>query len=71
LLVVLSTMLGLKPKQHETLSQAFRELANLTAGALVLGQFVGQAAPSFWVLLAGLMAWLVLILFTVRLSGDR
>jgi len=52
------------------LSQAFRELANLTAGALVLGQFVGQTAPSPWMLLVGFVVWLGLILVAVRLSGD-
>ena len=68
--VVATTMLRLKRKQQETLSQAFRELANLAAGALVLGQFVGPSVPSPRILLAGFVVWMILILFSVGLAGD-
>ena len=70
MLVVATTMLRLKRKQQETLSQAFRELANLAAGALVLGQFVGPSVPSPRILLAGFLVWIVLVFLAVRLSGE-
>jgi hypothetical protein len=40
------TMLRLTARHREVLTETLRELANLVAGAMVLGQFVGQQAWS-------------------------
>ena len=67
---VLSTMLRLKPKQRVALGETFRELANLLAGPLALGQFVGQALPSWRLLLAGVAMWILLVSIGLVLIGD-
>lgn len=54
-------MLRLKPRRRAVLVEALRELANLVAGALVLGQFVGVAQWSFTLVLAGIAVWSVLL----------
>ena len=63
-------MLRLKPKQRVALGETFRELANLSAGALALGQFVGQALPSWRLLLAGVAMWILLVSIGLVLIGD-
>ena len=64
-------MLHLKPQQRAVLIETFREVGNLSAGAMILGQFVGERPWSVWVLLAGVGAWITLIGIAVRLAGDE
>lgn len=64
-------MLRLKPKRRTVLSETFRELANLAAGAMVLGQFVGQQPLSFGVLLAGVAMWVMLVGLALLYAGDK
>jgi len=64
-------MLRLKPRRRTVLSEAFRELANLAAGAMVLGQFVGQQPLSFGVLLAGVAMWVTLVGLALLYAGDK
>ena len=54
-------MLRLKPRQRAALGETLRELANLAAGALVLGQFVGEQRLSTRSVLAGIAVWLALV----------
>jgi hypothetical protein len=54
-------MLRLKPRRRTVLVETLRELANLTAGALVLAQFVGRQPLSLRLALAGIASWLVLV----------
>ena len=50
------------------LSETFGDLANLIAGALIVGQFVGQ--PLSWRrAIAGVAAWLALIGWSLLLVG--
>jgi len=51
-------MLRLKPQRRAALGETLRELANLAAGALVLGQFVGEQRLSTGSILAGILLWL-------------
>ena len=55
------TMLRLGPHRRALLAEAFRELANLVAAALVLGQLVTQERVSPSLLLGGIAAWLLLL----------
>ena len=66
----LPTMLRLKNGQRAALSETLRELANLVAGALALGQFVGEQSPSLWLIVAGLLGWFVLVSWGLILAGD-
>jgi hypothetical protein len=53
------------------LSETLRELANLVAGAMVLGQFVGDARSSAWPVLAGVVLWFFFVGVAVVLKGDN
>jgi hypothetical protein len=48
-----------------------RELANLVAAALVVGQVVGEQPLSWPLVLAGGAAWVVLIALALVLSGEE
>lgn len=47
-----------------------RGLANLTAGAFILGQFVGQQRPSVWMIATGFAIWLGLLGVVLVLAKD-
>jgi len=64
-------MLRLKTRQRAVLVETLRELANLSAGALVLGQFVGLQPLSVRVVLGGLASWLALVGAAILLSGEE
>ena len=64
------TMLRLNARQRAVLVETLRELANLAAGALVLGQFVGQQPLSLGTVLDGIALWVVLVGWAVLLSGE-
>ena len=50
----------LNPPQRLALCDAVLELANLVAGALVLGQFLSDRPLSWWPMTLGVMLWLIL-----------
>jgi hypothetical protein len=64
------TMLRLKARRRAVLVETLRELANLVAGALVLGQFVGPQPASAWVVLGGLGSWVALVGLAILLTGE-
>lgn len=66
-----ATMLRLKPRRRAVLVETLRELANLTAGALVLAQFVGQRPLSVGLALAGVASWVALVVMAVVLAEER
>ena len=51
------TMLRLTARQRSVVTETLRELANLVAGALILGQFIGQQLISPWLMVAGGAVW--------------
>ena len=63
-------MLRLKSRQRAALRETLRELANLVAAALVLGQFVGQQPPSWSLILAGRATWIITISIALALIGE-
>jgi len=63
-------MLRLKPGRRAVLVETFRELANLAAGALVLGQFVGEQRLSALAVIGGIATWIALVGIAVWLAGE-
>ena len=63
-------MLGLDQRQRAALSHTVRELANLIAAALVVGQVVAGQPPSWWLILTGTAAWVAFVWFGMLLEGE-
>ena len=70
-IAVFVTMLRLDRAQRTALSETLRELANVVAGILVLGQFIGEQPLSPWLILVGMAGWVVLSGLGVILAGDN
>jgi len=65
-------MLRFTRKQRTALSETVRQVANLTVGGLVIGQFVGVRPLSFTLAAVGIALWTMLTLFAlVLLVGDE
>lgn len=62
-------MLRLKSRRRAVLVETFQELANLSAGALVLGQFVAQQPLPFWLILVGAAIWVALVGLALLFAG--
>jgi hypothetical protein len=67
-LPIVATMLRLTKEQRCALSETLRDLANLAAAALVLGQFVGERPRSGWLLCGGVALWLALVALALLLE---
>jgi len=63
-------MLRLKLRRRSLLAETLRELANISAGALVLGQFVTQQPWSVGPILTGVTLWFVLVTLALWIAGD-
>jgi hypothetical protein len=64
------TMLRLTQRQRNELSETMREFANLAAGALGLGQFVGEQQFSWELMFAGIIVWGSLVWLALLLPGE-
>jgi hypothetical protein len=64
-------MLRLKPKQRTVIVEKLPDLANIIAGVLVIGQFVGERPASLWLVVAGLAIWAGLALVTLIVAGEE
>jgi hypothetical protein len=53
-------MLRLKPGQRAVIVDKAPDLANLAAGVLVLGQFVGGDPPSVGLMILGAALWIAI-----------
>ena len=65
------TMLRLNSRRRSVLSETFRELANLSVGALVLGQFASGGQWSIAVFLSGIAFWFMLVGLALFFAGDK
>ena len=63
-------MVRLTARRRCALGGTVRELANYGAAAMVLGQFVGDSAVSWWRFVAGVTLWLALVTFALVLEGE-
>jgi len=62
-------MLRWKPKQRTVLVTVLPALANLGAGALILGQVFGQRPFSWMMFGVGIVQWIVLVSGAVIIAG--
>lgn len=64
-------MLRLKSRQRAVIVEKLPDLANLVAGVLVLGQFVGEEPASAWRMIMGLALWTGLAAITLLIAGEK
>jgi hypothetical protein len=64
-------MLGLTQGQRILLAEKLCDAANLVAGALLVGQLVGDQPFSVILGLSGLLPWVAILAFAVWLGSDR
>ena len=60
-------MLELTTQQRVLLAETSRDIANIAAGAMVFGQFLGGRPFSASIALGGVLVWVSLVVFAVRL----
>lgn len=65
------TMLRLDQRQRAALGETFRELANLFAAALVIGQLVVAQSPSWSLIATGAGFWTALVAAGVLLAREQ
>ena len=61
-------MLGLSTRQRSVLVEKLPDIANVAAGALVFGQFLGDRGYSLVLALYGVATWSALTGFTLLLA---
>jgi len=63
-------MLVLKREQRTFLAETVRDIANIAAGAMVFGQFLGSQMFSVWIAVGGMAVWIVLVAWAIGLAGE-
>jgi hypothetical protein len=63
-------MLRLTQEQRTLLAETVRDIANIAAGAMVFGQFLGGQSFSWWIALAGGAVWVAFVSWAVDLAGE-
>ena len=63
-------MIRFDRRQRDALGQTIRELANLIAAALVVGQIVTERRRS-WLIVAGIGIWVAFVGWALILEGER
>jgi hypothetical protein len=71
LVLVGTTMLRLKPQQRSILANKVPEMANIVAGAIVIGFAVGEPRVTWPVLLACITLWAGALLFAVMIVEEK
>jgi len=64
-------MLRLKPRQRAIAVEKLPDVANVAAGLLVFGQFVGEQPVSIWLAAAGLGIWAGFAGLTLFIAGGE
>ena len=64
-------MLRLKPRQRAVIVEKLPDLANLAAGVLVRGQFVGEEPAAVWRIVVGAALWTGLAAITLLIAGGE
>ena len=62
-------MLILQREQHLLLAETLRDIANVTAGAMVFGQWLAERPFSPWLALFGIELWVGLVTMAVLIAG--
>lgn len=63
-------MLRLKREQRAFLAETVRDVANIAAGAMVFGQFLGNQMFSMWIAIGGVAVWIALVTWAIELAGE-
>ena len=64
-------MLRFSQEQRRLIADKVPDVANIAAGALVFGQFIGGRRFSVPLAISGVAAWLALVGWSVFLSRER
>ena len=51
------------------LAETLRDIANIAAGAMVFGQFIGSQTLSYSIAAFGMGVWVALVTFAIILAG--
>ena len=57
--------------QRTLLAETLRDIANIAAGAMVFGQFIGSQTFSVRIAAFGMGVWVALVAFAMVLAGER
>jgi len=63
-------MLVLNRQQRVLLAETVRDMANIAAGAMVFGQFLGTQMFSVWVAIGGMSLWIGLEAYAISLAAE-
>lgn len=64
-------MIELSYSQRVLLAETLRDIANLAAGAMVFGQFLGERPFSVWLAFVGVAVWGCLVAFALTFVGRK
>ena len=62
-------MVRLNRQQRMLLAETLRDIANIAAGAMVFGQFIGSQTLSYSIAAFGMGVWVALVTFAMVLAG--
>ena len=63
-------MLRLRRAQRTLLAETVRDIANIAAGAMVFGQFIGSQSFSLQIAAFGMATWMALVGIAIVLAGE-
>jgi hypothetical protein len=66
-----TTMLRLNPRQRGVLANKVPDMANIVAGAIVLGFAIGEPRVTWPVLAGGITFWASALLFAVMIAEEK
>ena len=66
-----TTMVRLQQEQRTLVAETLRDIANIAAGAMVFGQFLGSQAFSLWIAVFGAGLWAAFVGLAIVLTGGR
>ena len=64
-------MLELSPEQRVLLSATLRDIANVAAGAMLFGQFIGEGPFSLSLGVLGMVVWICLVVSALAVAGRK
>ena len=62
-------MVRLNRQQRMLLAETLRDIANIAAGAMVFGQFIGSQTLSYSIAAFEMGVWVALVTFAIVLAG--
>ena len=63
-------MVRLTLGQRTLLAETLRDIANIAAGAMIFGQFIGSETFSFRIATFGMGMWLALVAYAIVLAEE-